>query len=171
MDTTQIIELSKWVIAIGFGAIITTITGIILIVKAGKLLTREVKGADLDNKGKEMDIVNQYDEIATKAADKVLNTQERFDKLEEKYNEIKAENAEIKERLEAQDAIISAQAKEINKLVCELNNYKDYATALIEQMRKSEITTIEMSSLNLQNCDEIQPKRKKNRMEDKNAPI
>ena len=168
MDSAQISELIKWVIGAGIGSIVASITGIILIVKAGKMLSREVKGADLDNKGKEMDIITQYDEIATKAADKVLNTQERFDKLEEKYNEIKAENIEIKERLEAQDAIISAQAKEINKLVCELNNYKEYAKALIDQMRNSEITPIEMSSLNLQNCDEPQPKRK-NRMEDKNA--
>lgn len=170
MDITQIESLLRVVLTVGAAGIISSITGVILIVRAGKMVSREVKGADLDNRGKEMDIVSQYDEIANKAAEKALNWQERFNELDEKYNDIKAENREIKEKLEAQDAVIAAQAKKITKLVCELNNSKEYINALIKQMHEAEITPISMSSLELQNCEDPQPKKKKSRMEDKYAP-
>jgi uncharacterized coiled-coil protein SlyX len=166
MDITQITELVKWVIAIGFAGIISTITGIILIVKAGKMLPRELRGVDLDNKGKEVSIADQFEDIATKAADKAIKAQGELDLLEQRMN---SKISSLEEKIDNQNTIIEDNRSEIAALKCEINNYKIYVDALIKQLRMANIVPVELADLNLEDCKPSKPKRKKSIMEDKYA--
>jgi flagellar motility protein MotE (MotC chaperone) len=169
MDITQITELVKWVIAIGFAGIISTITGIILIIKAGKMLPRELKGADLDNKDKEVTIADKFEDIASKAADKALKAQGELDELRDDMQEMRENIRSLEESRDAQNTIIAENAQEIAALKCEINNYKIYTSALIDQLKNANIIPVEMASLNLENCKDKKSKRKKSIMEDRYA--
>jgi chromosome segregation ATPase len=152
MDTAQIIELSKWVIAIGIGAIVSTITGVILIIKAGKMMPKDLRSADLTNKEKEADVAAKMNDLADKAAEKAVNLQGKLDELEKKYDSLKVDYDSLKEKVVSQENLI-------NKLQCEVNNYKLYTNALIGQIKENNLNPVEMSSLPIEDC--TQPKKRK----------
>lgn len=170
MDTSQNAQaLVNWLIGGLAAAIITSITGIFAIIKASRMMPKELKGADLNNRSKEISIADQYDELATRAADKAIRTQERLDKIEDDYkkmkeeHEILLENYEaLKEKVETQEIKIKEQDEEIEKLRCELNNSKLYNDALIKQMKEANIIPIEKESLPLEKCKETKNGGKKN---------
>lgn len=170
MESTQIQEFVTWLIGGFFVSLVTFIGGVYAIVKSGRMIPREVKGADLKNKQAELDIVKQYDEIATMASDKTLKTQERLDKIEKDYNDLKRSNDALKENYEflnneytslreehdvlkitvqTQEETIKRQEEEIYTLICELENARMYNDALIQQMKDKQIIPIDIKTLPL----------------------
>jgi hypothetical protein len=155
MDTTQIIELSKWVIGIGFAGIVSTITGIILLIRAGKMLPKDLRGADLNNKEKEADVATKMNDLADRAAEKAVNLQGKLDDLEGKYNSLKVDYDSLKDKVVSQENLI-------NKLQCEIDNYKLYTNALIAQIKENNLNPIEMASLPLADCTQPIKRKGKN---------
>lgn len=160
-DPSTLQELIQWFIGVLVVSLISSITGIISIIKAGKMVPREIKGADLNNKSKEVSIADQYDILATKAAEKTLKMQDRLDKLETDYDALEdtiRRQADIIEkqnvRLDAQEQKIMEQDVEIDKLKCELNNSEQYNKALIQQMREQKLIPLEKESIQIEDCKE-----------------
>lgn len=175
MDTSQAQNLIGWFLGVLGIGVISIITGIYSVIKVSKMIPREVRGADLDNLSKEISIADQFDELATKAADKAIKAQTRVDELEKKYCEMEedfkeqkvllsnlsarseeqdiliAEQAAVIEeqskRLDLQDKKISEQEEEINLLHYELSNSNAYNLALIQQMKEQHIIPIEESAV------------------------
>ena len=159
MGIAEVTELFKWVIGIGVLAILSSIASIIGIVRSGRMLPLEVKGAVLDNKEKEVTIADKFEDIANKAADKALKAQGSLDELEELMNtKLKI----LEDKIDNQNLKIAEQETEIASLKCEINNYKLYTSALIEQLRIANIIPVEISSLDLEDCrpvDKLKVKR------------
>lgn len=166
MDITQLKDITGWIIGFLFLNGIAIVTGIFSIIRSGKLLPKEIEEKDLSNKIKEADLASRYEEIANKAAERAIKTQEKFDILDSKIQVITKKVDEQGVIIEEQAKIIKEQArqlleaeKEIDTLKCENTNYKAYISALIQQMKKEEIVPIEMSSLNLDDCSNIKKKK------------
>lgn len=188
MDITEAKDLIYWIIGILLTSVTAGILGIINVVRAGKLLPKDMKGADLSNKSKEVSIAEQYDELATRAAEKVLKMQERLDKVEGDsetmelgFVSLKKDYAELKEKIDTQAEIIEKQAIiieeqskrldlqekkikdqqiEIELLKCELENAKAYNDALIEQMKIEKIIPVDLSSVkDIKDCEKIKDKK------------
>lgn len=188
MEFSDIKELITWGIGLLATTVISLVLGVISIIRSGKLAPREIKGADLNNKSKEISIAEQYDILATKAAEKVLKMQERLDKIEEDsetlelgFVNLKKEYEDLKEQVEVQEGIISSQAliieeqskrldlqedkikeqqEEITLLRCELENSRKHNLALMEQMRKESVRPVEISSIETEDCEKLKTKRK-----------
>ncbi len=160
METSTTRELIGWFIGLLATSGIALIIGIFNIIKSGKMLKRDIKGADLDNKSKEVSLAEQYDVLATKAAEKVLKMQERLDQVESQSLSVGNELEVLKERIEQQDEIISKQAliieeqskrldlqeskikeqqEEITRLSNELRKERDRNYSLIAQMQENNI--------------------------------
>ncbi len=149
-------------IATGISALIVSI---ITWIKNARMMPRDEKKADLENKSKEISIVAQYEEMATKATEKALAAQERLNKIEDELErmreEIDALQTKISEqdkiikqqaaiieqqeaRLNAQQAQIASQEEIINTLKTDLNICLQYSVDLINQMREQNIVPREM---------------------------
>ena len=151
MEITETQNIIGWLTGVLAVGIISIITGVYSIIKSGRMLPKELKGADLENRSKEVSIADQLDELATKAAEKTLKTQEKYDKLEERYclledrvteqdKVINHQNALIKEqtiRLDAQEVKVKEQDDEIYLLREELEGAKLYNESLIKQMQEA----------------------------------
>ena len=151
MEITEAQNIIGWLLGVLAVGIISIITGIYSIIRSGKLMPKELKGVDLDNRSKEVSIADQLDELATKAAEKTLKTQEKYDRLEELYcsleirvNEqdkvILNQNSLIGEqtnRLDIQEIKIREQDEEIFILKEELEGAKLYNETLIKQMQEA----------------------------------
>lgn len=180
MDITQIKEVIGWIIGLFSTSVVALIIGIISIIRSGKMLPRDLKGADLtnkekekvidgadlDNRAKELDLIERYDGLI---ADLTI----KYDTLKKEYENIKNENETLRddyiilkdeqlilrEKINSQDivinhqtSIIEEQKEEITMLMCELNNYKEYTKALIEQMKEAQMIPVEMKTLPLEDC-------------------
>jgi len=163
MDFSEIRDLIGWGIGIFATSLIALIMGIINIVKSGKMLPSELKGADLNNKSKEVSLADQYDILATKAAEKVLKMQERLDKIDEdssimrgNFEAMQEDYEKLKDKVETQDCIIKkqellikeqgkrldmqdntidGQKKEIETLTNKLNEAEKRNSELIKQLQ------------------------------------
>lgn len=152
-------------IATGISALIVSI---ITWIKNARMMPRDEKKADLENKSKEISIVAQYEEMATKAAEKALAAQERLNKIEDELErmreEIDALQTKISEqdkiikqqaaiieqqeaRLNAQQAQIASQEETINTLRNDLNISIQYSLNLINKMKDSGIVPEDMPKL------------------------
>lgn len=175
-------ELTKEVIVWILVVIGTNLSAVILAVlswiKAAKMIPREIKGSDLDNRSKEVSIADQLDELATRAADKAIKSQERLDKLESDYDllkdKVQTQDDIIKDqadiinkqsiRLDLQEKKIMEQEEEITLLKCELNNAQLYNQALISQMREKSIIPIELESISPEDCQHKLDERNKSKI-------
>jgi chromosome condensin MukBEF ATPase and DNA-binding subunit MukB len=126
------------------GGVVAGCTALIDFIKKGKMLKRELKSADLDNEKKELEIAKAYDEIATRAVERQMGTQERLDRLEDNY-------FNLKRKVEEQDVVIAEQKEIIEELTCELENNKLYNSALIQQMKDAKIIPIDIETLPIKN--------------------
>jgi len=149
VDIGQIQNLVGWVIGVGIAGIISAIIGVISIVRSGKMLPKDLKGADLENKIKETNLADQYEEIADRAAQKVSKMQEKFDFLEIQLEQFKKQLEEQSkiitsqaETIKIQNERIDAQDVEIDKLKCEKSNSDIYIKELINQMEQASITPV-----------------------------
>lgn len=177
MDISQAQDLVGWIIGLFASSFIAIAIGIINIVKSGKMLPREVKGADLDNdeknltnEEKRLGLAASYKAIAKQAADEALETNKRLCILEDKVNDqenvIKGQASIIEEqskRLDLQDIKIKEQEEEIGVLRCELSNARTYNEALIQQMKNSQIIPIDVSMVSQKNCENIRENKGKGR--------
>lgn len=167
-ETITVDNILAWAIAL-----VSLFTSIYAIVKATRMGKREVRGADLDNESKEVSIANQYDELATKAAEKAVKLQERLDTLEEDYHKLQTESKEHKDtiaRLETQIASqgetirlqatqIEVQEGQIETLKCELSNSQTYISALIQQMKEANIIPVDRADVIKDDCTTVKNKR------------
>ena len=167
MDNLQGLSPIFWIIT----TIITTLSSIVLgaltWIKSAKLMPKELTKADLENKEKEIDLVDRYEDMATKAAEKAINMQVRLSKNEDDINDLKTSIKEqsqtiemlktsikeqsqtiemqgliIKEqtlRLDKQEVRIKDQEYEIFGLIKDLNLAQAYNNTLINQMKKENL--------------------------------
>lgn len=191
MDITQVQNLIGWVVGVFLVGLISVVSGVLAVIKAGRMNKRDIKGADLINKSKEISIADQFEEIATKAAEKTLNTQLQLDKLQQDYknvverleeqarlmsdqadiideqsNRLDEQEEVIKQqnnRIDEQDKKIDDQNETISILECKLNNSEAYNRALIEQMKNAEITPIELAFIKPEDCSKESSKREEKR--------
>jgi hypothetical protein len=170
MPTTQ--NLLEFIIALVFMNLSAIAIAIVTWRKSTKMLPKELQGVELDNRGKELNLANQYDQIAQKAADKALKVQERLDKLEGDHEILEkkvSEQADVIAQqatvIEAQSERMNAQEEEIAGLICELNNYKEYTSSLIDQMKQANIVPVERNITTMEDCKEKVKKSKKAKKE------
>ena len=162
MEPTQ--TLINWVATVFVTSVITIIGSIIMWVKAVKMMPKEAKGLDLDNKGKEASVADQFNDIAIKAAEQAVNLQTKLMKLEGEYTSLKTAHEKLNEKVLSQDLIINEQARMlennairlqeqenkmleqdeiINELKFDLNVSQQYNSELIAQMKKANIIPLE----------------------------
>jgi hypothetical protein len=157
--TTQ--NLVIWFIVTGGISIISIITGIITIIKSGKMLPKELDGADLSNKEKDVDIASKMDDLLTNAIAKAVDWQGKFDRLdaESRDNKIKLDTALAMvdsqgklitiqgERILALEALSETQKCEIIELTTEVSNYALWTTALVKQLEIAELKPVRMEEV------------------------
>jgi len=163
MDITQVQGLVGWIIGILATSVVSGIIGIISIVRAGKMLPKDLRGADLENRSREVGIADQYEELAERAAQKTIKLQNRLDVYENGQLQLEAGQADLKRQLESQNEVIERQAETIEGLICEINNYKTYTNALIEQIKEAQLIPIDMDSLDLEDCNGYSLRKNKKR--------
>lgn len=133
-------------------------------VRAIKMIPKEVKGAELDNMGKEASVADKFNDIALKAAEQTVNLQAKLISIEVSYNMLKAAHDELAIRvvnqdmtmkeqartIEAQTARLNQQGNKINEqeeLIASLRSDLDatnaYASALVEQMKSANLVPLE----------------------------
>ena len=162
MDITQIENLGTWIIVFFLTSGATMILSFISIYRAGKLLPKELKGAELENRTKEIDLAIKMEQAADRAVVKSDAMRARLESIEDKYYELENKVKAQEILIDSQARRITAQENEISSLVCELGNYKIYTNGLISQMKQSNIIPIEMESLDIKDCDEVEvPKKSK----------
>jgi len=129
-------------------------------VRSKKMMPKEIEKADLENLSTELSIVEQYEELASKATTKMVNVQERLDLIESNYQAMQSVMKdqmkiieEQTERIDEQDLKIRNQSEEIRVLRCELNNAKLYNSALIKQMQNNDVIPLERSNVVLVDCN------------------
>lgn len=168
MDIENIQSLIGWVVGVGIAGIISTIVGVISIIRSGKMLPRDLKSADLENKIRETNLADQYEEIADRAAEKASRMQEKFEVLEVKLDEFKNQLEEQSkiitsqaETIRIQSERIDAQDIEIDKLKCEKNNSDIYIQELINQIEHARIVPVNPKDISsIKNCDKLSRKKK-----------
>jgi len=143
-----------WMITTGITTLSSVILGIITWIKSAKLMPKELTKADLENKKVEISLADQYEELATRTAEKAINLQSRLNKLEEDYSLLQTiikEQSKVIEsqsvRLDNQDKKLKEQDGEIGGLVKELNLAKAYNFALIKQMKKENLIPLDISTV------------------------
>jgi len=141
--------------------ILLIITNIVSIIRAGRMMPKELKGIDLSNKEKEIDIASQMDIMLTNSMSKALDWQNKFDALDCKYRDQGEELKKIKLEFESQSSLINlqekrilaleelsiSQKKEIDILMTEVNNYSLWTNALVSQLQKVDLKPIKMEEV------------------------
>jgi len=145
------------------GGLTTGAIALINLIKARKMLPKELKAADLDNREKELKIAEQMEGMATRAVEKAIGTQDRLDKLESNYDCLEKNYFDLKKEVEDQNIviekqgetiaeqgkIIAEQAEVIEELTCDLENNKLYNTMLIKQMEDARMVPIAIETIPL----------------------
>lgn len=175
MDITQVQDFLGWIIGIFATSVVTGIVGIIAIIKSGKMLPKDLRSADLENREKEVDIADKYEILAEKAAQKAIQLQERLDSYESIQLKIKKDHSSLESKVNNQEKImekqsliieqqalkLEAQEVQIASLICELNNYKIYTRELISQLTQAKLVPIDMENLDLEDCNGKSPSKRK----------
>jgi uncharacterized coiled-coil protein SlyX len=161
MDIENIQGLVGWIIGVGITGLISIIIGVISIIRSGKMLPKDLKGADLSNEQKEADLAKIYKGIAAETALETIEVNKRLSILEEKVYTQGITIMEQNETIRIQGEKIAAQDETISILQCKLSNSEQYNQALIEQMKKENVTPLETKSMNFPDCEEILKNKKK----------
>lgn len=165
-------EFTKEVITWILITIATNLSAVVLAilswVKAAKMLPKELKGSDLDNKSKEISIAEQYDEMATRAAQKTLDLQNKLDCLEINFNEIKKSYEtlslsceKLSSRIGEQDEIIKKQSETINMQTMRLNEQEGEISSLrADLLLSQEYSQLLVNEMKLRNLTPPEPPKK-----------
>lgn len=152
MDVTK--DIVAWIIGIGAASVLSLITGIFAIFRSGKMLPKEIEGADLNNKKTETEILQKMQDMLKNAINDTAEWQNKFDKLDDEFRQTRCELENIKEKsLEQNDRIIALEAlsksqkDEIIALTTEVNNYSLWTNALVKQLEIAELKPVKMEDV------------------------
>lgn len=152
MDVTK--DIVAWIIGIGAASVLSLITGIFAIFRSGKMLPKEIEGADLNNKKTETEILQKMQDMLKNAINDTAEWQNKFDKLDcearnnrDELNNLKDQTVEQNERILALETISKSQKQEIIELTAEVNNYYLWTNALVKQLEKAEMKPIKMEDV------------------------
>ena len=159
-------EIAGWLIGVVLINVVGIVGSIITWIKAAKMMPKEIVASDLDNeatalenKAKEISILEQYEERARKVMVKNLKIAERLEKLETDYGmleKIIEEQSIIMQKqttlIDTQEATIKEQEIELFSLGKALRIAKAYTVVLIQQMKDENIIPVE--SLDIDDCIE-----------------
>lgn len=152
MDT-QIQNIIGWLVGLISTSVITGIIGVYSIIKAGKMLPKDLKSADLDNKIKDLSLSEKYELLAEKSAEKAIGLQARLNEYEQVQLKLSIGQEELQRQIEQQNETIGKQDKIIDTLICEIENYKIYTNALIAQIKEAQLVPVDMESLKVSDCN------------------
>jgi hypothetical protein len=138
MTPENVQSVITWIIGSVLLSIVSLIAGIFSVYRSGKILPKEERGMDLDNKIKEAELLDKYKELLNKELETNKDLQQRLDKVEAAQDIL--------------DGKIEMQEEDIKRLRCELDNARLYNKALIEQMIRNKIVPIKMKDLPLKDC-------------------
>lgn len=166
MDVQGTQELIYWIVGILLTSVTAGILGIINVVRAGKLLPRDMKTADLTNTSKEITVVDQYRDLTERLTERVVKLQDsleeerslsasklfllqsQVDKNEESYINLNKEYYEIKIKIETQKRIIEEQTT----IISEQNKRLDLQERKItDQQVEIEVLRCELEKAKKQN--------------------
>jgi len=147
MDFTEIQGVIGWVIGLLSTSVIAIGIGIFNIIRSGKMIPRETRGADLVNNGKEVDVARAWKGLAAETARETLEVNKRLKDLEDKTEVQEDTIKKLELRIEEQDCLIAKQAIRIDEqdrtievLETKLTESETYNKELIAQMQKEKIT-------------------------------
>lgn len=154
----------NWLLAFIITNFVTIVGAVFVWIKAIKMMPKEVKGAEYDNKIKEGSVAEQFNIIALKAAEQAVTLQTRLGRIEGDYNILKAahdllavkvveQDMALKDqartieaqdiRLNQQDIKIKDQEELITSLRFDLDATTEYNGILIAQMKEKNITPVQ----------------------------
>lgn len=111
----------NWITAFIITNSVTIIGAIFIWIRAVKMMPKEVKGAELDNKGKEASVADQFNTIALKAAEQAVALQARLGRIEGDYNILKTAHDLLSVKVVEQDTALRDQARTIEAQTARLN--------------------------------------------------
>lgn len=154
-------ELMKWLFGAGFTGLGAVIASLISWYRSSKMIPKELEAVSLDNRQKEVSLVEQYDTIVDMAVARAVNSEERFCKLEgenrtlrddmkllgkqlDEQRELIKEQAETialqTARLNSQGIRIQEQEELISSLRMDLTVAQEYSNELMAQLKEKDIT-------------------------------
>jgi ABC-type Fe3+-citrate transport system substrate-binding protein len=111
---------------------------------------------ELENRQRELTLVDSYELMANKSAEKAVELQKKLQKhekdielLKDTIKDLLAYKKEQEETIKQQNLRIDKQEKQIKSLTKELSMTQTYNYALIQQMKKENITPISPSSIDI----------------------
>lgn len=128
MELTK--ELITWLLVVIGTNLSAVVIAVISWIRAAKMMPKDLAGADLDNKGKEASVADQFNEIALKAAEQAVVLQDRLLRIEGDYNMLKSAHDELARKVVMQDITIKEQARTIDTQTVRLNQQ---GSKLVEQ--------------------------------------
>lgn len=161
MDIAQWQNLIGWIIGVAAVGVLSLIGSLFAIIRSGKMLPKDLKGADIKNEQDEANLAQTYKAIATEAAQDALSLNQRLSDLEIKVHEQDILIMQQAETIKLQGEQIAAQDEIIAVLQCKLSNSEKYNKKLIEQMQREKITPIPTVNMYLEDCDKAKGKKKK----------
>lgn len=154
-------ELMKWLFGAGFTGLGAIIASLISWYRSSKMIPKELEAVSLDNRKKEVSLVEQYETIVDMAVARAVNSEERFCKLEgenrmlrddmkllgkqlDEQRELIKEQAETialqTTRLNSQGIRIQEQEELISSLRMDLTVAQEYSNELMAQLKEKDIT-------------------------------
>lgn len=115
-------ELMKWLSGAGFAGLGAVIASVISWYRSSKMIPKELEGMSLDNRKKEVSLVEQYDTIVDMAVARAVNSEERFCKLEGENKTLREDIKLLGKQLDEQKELIKEQAKTIALQTARLNS-------------------------------------------------
>lgn len=191
MDITQVQNLAGWVIGTLIAGILLAAANLIAVIKSGKMLPKDLRGADLNNaekekhivgeelanQSKELEIINNLKGMVSQGVQDALNLNKRLLDLETRVQSqediinsqagiIEQQTLRIDEqdrKILQQNIKIQEQEDEIAILRCELINANSYNAGLKEQMRNNSITPIDDLITKKEDCSKLKDRLKATR--------
>lgn len=115
-------ELTKWLFGAGFAGLGAIIGSVISWYRSSKMIPKELEGMSLDNRQKEVSLVEKYDSIVDMAIARAVNSEERFCRLEGENKELRADVKSLGQQLDEQRELIKEQAATISLQTARLNS-------------------------------------------------
>lgn len=115
-------ELMKWLVGAGFTGLGAVIASVISWYRSSKMIPKELEGMSLDNRQKEVSLVEQYDTIVDMAVARAVNSEERFCKLEGENKTLREDIKLLGKQLDEQRGLIKEQAETIALQTARLNS-------------------------------------------------
>lgn len=150
-----------WIIGVFAVGLLSLAGSFFAVLRSGKMLPKDLKGADIKNEQDEVNLAKAYKAIASEAAQEALQINKRVSDLEEQVHEQSITIMKQSETIRIQGERISAQDETIAILECKLGNSEEYNRVLIDQMRREKIEPTPKINLPLKDCNKYVRNKKK----------